>query len=235
MSDILPPPDDLQPPGPNLSPPDETLDVWRDRLIGTAATLIIALEVNPLTNDAIRVAAATAVGIATHSPEVVGLTMLGLTAAYEIPGAVATAWLLNTERAGLATQSVHEKIELIRRKMSRADVQPMQDISPITAAAIAMLAGPPALLAVKQTIDPSRTLAENVRYGTVSSSLVSLAVAAETYLVTAGIVDLTPEKIALAVVSIAGLAAILRYGWTRLHPNEEDTATGQLPDALDEN
>lgn len=196
---------------------------WLNRLKTIAATAVVGLEINPVANDLARALLIGGSLAVSRDPERAAMWATAATALYEVPGALGAAWLLGSDRGRDNPTRVNTWLTKINTKLTKNGVPPDPNIDPLTASVVAMVFGPPALMTVKQARSPERTVRQNVRYGTVASTLVSLAVGAEVYLVGKGIIDASPETIGVAGLSIAGIWYGVRKGLQRARQNLEFT------------
>ena len=175
----------------------------------TALGLIVAAEINPLTNEAPRIMAAAATQAITHSPEAATAVYAASTFIVEAGGAYAAAKLLNTEGGRWITTR-------FQQMLGKLGISQLVHTNYAIDSGIAMVAGTPAVLAIKQQQNPERTTKENIRYGTALALGTTAVSAVIGYLGTEGIAHPSPLWIGCAVAGVGALIAVRRWIADRL-------------------
>jgi predicted GNAT family N-acyltransferase len=142
----------------------------------------------------------TSVGT-TNNPLLAAGIATGFTAVAEAGSALGTARLLETERS----QRVMRAANKILGKMG---LRPEGETSLATDAALAFVAGSGTMLAMKQTLDPDRTKKENRRRGLTTAAISTVMAAPVNLAIAEGINEITPTRVALGAVAVAGFLGV---------------------------
>lgn len=176
------------------------------RLGHMCAAAAVAFEANIIVNDGSRIAAAGAVLAATHDPVLATGVFGGLTVAVETAGAVGSADLLSLEKPKKLTEKIGKGLEKLH--LSKVAHNVLADT------AIAMTLGTSFMTFAKQSVDPTRTASQNIRYGAKMAMGVSAAASAEAYVISEGVANPGPITIAGGII---GLAAAIKGGEVLKH------------------
>ena len=177
------------------------------RFANAANIGMVALELNPWTNEGMRALALAGAATMTRDPVISAATFAAATFGIESVGVFGTSRLFASEggERGLSkVQAVLEKWSPFRR------IQEVDSLALDTA--LSFTAGPPSMLAVKNIQNPSRSYSENLSYGMKHSAAVALGTGSEVLLV--GESWANPNKFTLTGVAlgIAGIAAGIKWG-----------------------
>ncbi len=164
---------------------------------------LVAFELSPL-NEISRIAAAGTVGTLTGSPELAAATFAVSSFVVEGGGALATSHLLGTEHGDWVIRRANRLLgNLAGRQMHTNGAVDF---------GISMIAGVPTALVIKQSLDPSRTVADNIRDGMRLTATTSVVLGGEGYAVARGIA----KAGSLPVISgVAGLGLGVAVGTKR--------------------
>lgn len=176
------------------------------RVGDVALSAFVALEINPLTNEGLRLGAFAAAQTATGNPYVATATFAGATFAIEASGAFATAKLLANETGEKVVAKMNSIIE--KMKLDR-----LMRTNLVTEAGFAAVAGSPAAILLKHRQDLERTELQNQRYGLMTSLGITAMSGAQGLMVAEGISAPSPTTIggaALAVGATLGLGRWVR-------------------------
>ena len=188
----------------------------REAAGNTALAAFVALEVNPITNEGLRIGAFAAAQGSFDNPYVSAATFAGATFAIEESGALATARLLDTPTAGKAVS----KLNAVLDKVGLARVL---HTNVATEAGIAAVAGAPAAMVVKHRQNPERTEKENRRYGTIASLGITAMSGAQGYMVAEGLSNPSPLTVGAATAAVGATIGIGRWLKTRKSGASEET------------
>jgi hypothetical protein len=166
-------------------------------LIGDLAlSAVVGYELSPL-NEVSRMALAGAVQAVGHNPLLSASVYVASTFAVEAVGAVAGAKLLDSEKG----QHTISKIQAFLGKMGINKIR----TNPAIDMGVALVAGTPAALVLKQQQDPERTVRENMRYGTILSLGATALAGPIGYLGAEGVARPNPLVIGAAVLGVGTL------------------------------
>jgi hypothetical protein len=159
---------------------------------------VVAYEMLPV-DEASRTAVFTATQAVLDNPYATAGAVGAATFAIEASSAVATANLLGTQSGEKFTS----RMQRVLGKIGLGGIR----TNTLADAAVAMTAGVPLAIALKQQQDPTRTVRQNRRFGVKAAGGVSAAVGAATYFIAEGVsaVESIPEKVGVGAVAVAGM------------------------------
>ncbi len=199
-----------QSPSPDLSgefvqPSEEVEPMHILQRVGDAAlSAFVAVEVNPLTNEGLRLGAFAAAQTATGNPYIAAATFAGTTFAIEASGAFATAKLLASKTGEKVVAKMNNVIE--KMKLDR-----FMRTNLITEAGIAAVAGSPAAVLIKHRQDIERTESQNQGYGLMASLGITAMSGAQGLMVAEGISAPSPTTIGVATLAVGATLGLGRW------------------------
>lgn len=163
--------------------------------------MILGAVISPL-NEAARLPVAIATQLETHNSVAAGIALSAATFLIEKAGAWSTADLIDSKYGGKVFEWLHEKTEKVLkgRKMS----------APVEAL-VGYGGGAAVVMAAKQAEDPTRTLEENQRHGTVTSGWLAGVVGLQWMSGGNAIQNPTPVNVGLALASTVGAYAGVKF------------------------
>lgn len=192
---------------------------WTSSRLGKiVAGAVLALEFNPLSNEALRLAALGATLGATHDPVLAATVFGASTLAIEGAGGIVTADVLDTPTA----VNLVDKSNKLLNKLGASKIPKMNKP---TEAAIAIAAGTPAVTFLKHRESPERTRQENRRYATIVSLGISAVTAVLGFTLAEGIHSPSPETISLAALGVGSFLASWKWARNRLKKYEPENQT----------
>lgn len=156
----------------------------------------------------------TTIASQTHNPYLAAGLVTAGTFAVEGAAAIGTARLMAREKGQKAMGWVH-------KSLGKLGLRRQVETSLATDTAVAFAVGTPVMLAGKQALAPSRTQAENRAHGLKTAALTTAMAAPVNLAVAEGISDVSPTKVAVAGLAVAGLFAVRSKFMSRMKARGE--------------
>lgn len=179
---------------------------------GIVSGSLIALQLNPLTNEGARIGAFASTLAATGSSQAAAAMFAATTFAIEGSASVATARLLDTPRGEWFMGK-------IRNFLGKVGLAQSCDTNIGVDSAIALVAGAPAATAFRHMRDPERTNRQDTRFALLASGGIATVTGAQSYLVAEGISQPSANTVGAALlgagVLVGGYKFAKRYVATK--------------------
>lgn len=173
---------------------------------------VVVFVVSP-TNELARVAATGAVAAATRDPWLAAATWGGTTLAIESAAGVVAADLLESEGGKKFVEKINDKAE-------KVGISRDTKFSPVTKAGISYMAGSAVATLVEHREDPTRTRAQNLRYGLLNASALGAVCTVQGALVAEGIATPNALTVGGAAIGVGSVVAAIKWASSRVRKSK---------------